>query len=73
MSPETAVTPDQHRLTPLFWGNVLLHGVFAIDLDKRLDYDRAPSADDDLHAGYDGADLDEFEVSAVTAEKLRGQ
>jgi len=54
---------DIRGLTPLFWGNVLLHGLFALDLDKRLDYDRAPAADD-MH---DGADLDEFEVSAAAA------
>jgi hypothetical protein len=37
---------DKRALTPLFWSNVALHGTFALDLDKRLDYDRgAPSAD----------------------------
>jgi hypothetical protein len=39
-------THDKRALTPLFWSNVALHGTFALDLDKRLDYDRgAPSAD----------------------------
>jgi hypothetical protein len=39
---------DLRGLTPMFWGNVLLHGVFAIDLNKRLDYDRVP-ADEQFH------------------------
>jgi TnpA family transposase len=42
---------DLRGLTPMFWGNVLLHGVFAIDLNKRLDYDRVPAeeADEQFH------------------------
>jgi TnpA family transposase len=43
---------DRRGLTPLFWSNVLLHGIFALDLTKRLDYDRTPTTPDDL-------DLDE--------------
>jgi len=35
---------DLRGLTPLFWSNVALHGTFELDLDKRLDYDRAASA-----------------------------
>jgi hypothetical protein len=37
---------DLRGLTPLFWGNVLLHGVIALDLAKRLDYDWVPTVDD---------------------------
>lgn len=32
---------DLRGLTPLFWSNVLLHGTFDLDLDKRIDYDAA--------------------------------
>jgi hypothetical protein len=57
---------DLRGLTPLFWGNVLLHGVFALDLAKRLDYDRAPidedDPDDELGDEPDGDEL----VSAVS-------
>jgi hypothetical protein len=45
---------DLRGLTPMFWGNVLLHGVFAIDLNKRLDYDRLP-ADEAEEQLYDAA------------------
>ncbi len=38
---------DLRGLTPMFWGNVLLHGVFALDLNKRLDYDRIPAHEAD--------------------------
>ena len=31
---------DLRGLTPLFWSNVALHGMFERDLDKRIDYDR---------------------------------
>jgi len=51
---------DLRGLTPLFWGNVLLHGIFALDLAKRLDYDRVPTADDldnDLGGESDGDEL----------------
>jgi len=44
---------DVRGLTPLFWGNVLLHGVFAIDLDKRLDYDRVPDPGVEGHGDLD--------------------
>ena len=42
---------DLRGLTPMFWGNVLLHGVFAIDLNKRLDYQRLPAdeAEEQFH------------------------
>jgi hypothetical protein len=39
-------THDQRALTPLFWSNVALHGTFALDLDKRLDYDRGTASAD---------------------------
>jgi hypothetical protein len=45
---------DLRGLTPMFWGNVLLHGVFAIDPNKRLDYDRVP-ADDDVDKEFHDA------------------
>jgi hypothetical protein len=45
---------DLRGLTTMFWGNVLLHGVFAIDLNKRLDYDRVP-ADDDVDKEFHDA------------------
>jgi TnpA family transposase len=32
---------DLRGLTPPFWSNVLLHGTFDLDLDKRIDYDAA--------------------------------
>ena len=32
---------DLRGLTPLFWSNVALHGTFELDLNTRLDYDRA--------------------------------
>jgi hypothetical protein len=39
--------PDRRGLTPLFWSNVAVHGVFELDLDKRLDYERgAPVGSD---------------------------
>jgi hypothetical protein len=40
---------DLRGLAPMFWGNVLLHGVFAIDLNKRLDYDRVPAEDEQFN------------------------
>jgi len=60
---------DVRGLTPLFWSNVLLHGVFAIDLDKRLDYDRTPSAEDAPSDGHlddteDIATADDHRISA---------
>jgi hypothetical protein len=51
---------DLRGLTPLLWGNVLLHGIFALDLAKRLDYDRVPTADDlddDLSDESDGDEV----------------
>lgn len=33
---------DRRGLTPLFWSNVALHGVFALDMDSHIDYDRTP-------------------------------
>jgi hypothetical protein len=47
---------DLRGLTPLFWGNVM-HGIFALDLAKRLDYDRVATVDDDLNDEMDGDDL----------------
>ena len=52
----TMTDRDLRGLTPLFWGNVLLHGIFALDLAKRLDYDRVPTADD-LSDEPDGDEL----------------
>jgi hypothetical protein len=58
---------DIRGLTPLFWANVLLHGTFAIDLQKRLDHDQIPADDD----GFDPQDLDEAEdVSADPARTV---
>lgn len=56
---------DIRGLTPLFWGNVLLHGVFALDLQKRLDYDRIGSAIEELLSD-DGED-EELAAGATPA------
>jgi TnpA family transposase len=53
---------DRRGLTPLFWSNVLLHGIFALDLTKRMDYDRTPTTPDAPPVG----DEDE---SATTADQ----
>jgi TnpA family transposase len=55
---------DIRGLTPLFWSNVLLHGVFALDLHKRLDYDRIPTADGDMRDEFDD-DPDDAEDAVV--------
>ena len=44
---ERMQAPDRRGLTPLFWSNIALHGVFELDLGKRLDYDRAAAVEPD--------------------------
>ena len=35
---------DRRGLTPLFWSNVNPYGTFRLDMDRRLDLDRGPTA-----------------------------
>ena len=41
---ERLTVHDRRGLTPLFWSNIGLHGIFSLDLDARLDYDRVSAA-----------------------------